>query len=119
MIKLKFQENPRISDWGYVPNFTTYGYSVEEGESIRFCYDKLSDQSYDDIVKFSDFIKKFEDFTLIAHTDCSNSINAKKLIEIADQVYIGSKLIKDIKETTMSDELRIPEDQMQLSLIHI
>ena len=62
--------------------------------------------------------------TLIAHIDCSNSINAKKLIEIADEVYVGYKLIKDrsgkskdIKETnmrySMDNELRIPEDQMQ------
>ena len=121
VITLKFQENPR-GRWGYIPNFSDYEYSVEEGESLSFwCY-RLSEQPLEDIVKFAEYIGKFKDFTLIAHTDCSNSINAKKLIEIADEVYIDGQPIKltkttDTKETEMSKnmdmELRIPEDQMQ------
>ena len=114
MIKLKFQENIRKGDWKYTRSFINCNFTVKEGQSIDFQHCKLSKQPYEDIVKLAKFIEKFEDFTLIAHTDCSNSINAKKLIEIADQVYIGNKLIKETKmNKSMDMELRIPEDQMQ------
>ena len=120
MITLKFQKDPEASTWAYTSSFISfYSHIVIEGESLKFGRNKLSKQPCDDIVKLSDFIGKFKDFTLIAHVDCSNSINAKKLIEIADEVYVEDKLVKstDIEETKMSKnmdmELRIPEDQMQ------
>lgn len=117
MIVLKFQENPDLARWAYVPNFRKrqYSSSVKEGHTISFRHCKLSKQPLEYIMKFSEYIKKFKDFTLIAHKDCSESINAKKLIEIADEVYIEDKLVKSrhTKETKMSNELRIPEDQMQ------
>ena len=117
MITLKFQKDPDVGRWAYVPNFSrrTYSRSVEEGHTLSFRHCKLSKQPLEDITKFSDFIERFKDFTLYADTDCSNSINAEKLIEIADEVYVEDKLVKstNIEETKMNNELRIPEDQMQ------
>ena len=71
MITLKFQENIE-GNWGYVPNFSErdYSSSVEDGHTLGF-FEKLSKQPYNDIVKFAEFIGKFKDFTLIAHTAVS------------------------------------------------
>lgn len=119
MITLKFQKDLKATNWAYTSSFlSSSSHIIGEGDSLRFRNHKLSEQPLKDIIEFAEFIGKFKDFTLIAHTDCSNSINAKKLIEIADEVYIDGQPIKvgkttDTKETKMSNELRIPEDQMQ------
>ena len=57
MITLKFQKDPR-GCWGYIPNFSEYRYSVKECESIDFWHSKLSEQPLEDIVKFSEYVKK-------------------------------------------------------------